>query len=50
MSPGVPFPEVQSSDRDEGLSENLDKDQNQDREKQCARTKEYDFAHQIGLQ
>ena len=38
------------SDRRRGLSQNYDKDQNQDREQQRARTEEYDFAHYIGLQ
>jgi hypothetical protein len=32
------------------LSQNYDKDQNQDREEQRTHTEEYDFAHYIGFQ
>jgi len=39
-----------ASDRRRGLSQNYDKDQNQDQEDQRARTEEYRFAHYIGLQ
>jgi len=32
------------------LSQNYEKDQNQDREEQRTHTEEYDFAHYIGFQ
>jgi len=41
---------VSPSDRRRGLSQHYDKDQNQDREDQRARTQEYDLAHDIGFQ
>ena len=39
-----------ASDWGRGLSQNYDKDQNQDREDQHTCTQEYDFAHYVGLQ
>jgi hypothetical protein len=42
--------ETSASDRCRGLSQNYDKDQNQDHQDKRARTQEYDCAHGIGLQ
>jgi len=39
-----------ASDRHRSVSQNDEKDQNQDQEDQRASTDQYDFAHYIGLQ